>query len=85
MAKLLDNCFHFIRRSYSVAAENMRMQPPPAAMRKVGDLGAGFTAKSEEIYWMKDPKTGNWVPESHFDEVDVAELRDKLLPKKVKR
>lgn len=33
-------------------------------------------------FWMRDPKTGNWIPESHFDAVDVVELREKLLFKK---
>lgn len=33
-----------------------------------------------QVFWMRDPKTGNWIPESHFKEIDVAELREKLLP-----
>ncbi|KAI3968902.1 hypothetical protein MKW92_034604 [Papaver armeniacum] len=38
--------------------------------------------ESNEVFWMKDPKTGNWIPENHFNEVDVADLRNKLLTKK---
>lgn len=30
---------------------------------------------------MRDPKSGNWIPENHFGEVDAAELREKFLPK----
>lgn len=35
----------------------------------------------EEKFWMRDPKSGNWIPENHFGEVDAAELREKFLPK----
>ncbi|RDX79712.1 hypothetical protein CR513_39833, partial [Mucuna pruriens] len=42
---------------------------------------ASDNGNKEEIFWMKDPKSGNWIPENHFDEVDVAELRDKFLSK----
>ena len=36
----------------------------------------------EEIFWMRDPKTGNWIPENHFGEVDAADLREKFLSKR---
>lgn len=35
--------------------------------------------KEKEGFWMRDPKTGNWIPENHFGDIDVAELREKLL------
>lgn len=38
--------------------------------------------EKKEIFWMRDPNTGDWIPESHFGEIDVAEQREKLLPKK---
>ena len=40
--------------------------------------------KKKDNYWMRDPKTGNWVPEGQVGnhEIDVAEQREKLLPKK---
>jgi len=34
----------------------------------------------EDKFWMRDPKSGNWIPEKHFGEVDAAELREKFLP-----
>nr|WIW57639.1 late embryogenesis abundant protein LEA69 [Pinus tabuliformis] len=38
-------------------------------------------AKGEnKCFWMKDPATGNWIPEDHFGDIDVAELRAKVLP-----
>lgn len=40
-----------------------------------------MAAEQKETFWMKDPKSGNWIPESHFEEIDVAKLREKLLPK----
>ncbi|KOM24630.1 hypothetical protein LR48_Vigan11g003400 [Vigna angularis] len=38
-------------------------------------------ANKEDKFWMRDPKSGNWIPEKHFGEVDAAELREKFLPK----
>lgn len=61
--------------------ENVRAVEPPAAsavMRKM----EGSSAEKNRVFWMRDPKTGNWIPETHFDQVDAAELREKLLPKK---
>jgi hypothetical protein len=28
---------------------------------------------------MRDPKTGFWIPENRFQEVDAVELRNRLL------
>lgn len=28
-----------------------------------------------KVFWMRDPKTGFWIPENHFDDLDVADLR----------
>ncbi|GAY60338.1 hypothetical protein CUMW_201210 [Citrus unshiu] len=36
----------------------------------------------KEEFWMKDPITGNWIPESQFNQIDVADLREQLLPRK---
>ncbi|KAG5538032.1 hypothetical protein RHGRI_025203 [Rhododendron griersonianum] len=41
-------------------------------------------AGKKEKFWMRDPKTGNWIPETHINEVDAAEPRDKFLPDKAK-
>nr|WIW57651.1 late embryogenesis abundant protein LEA81 [Pinus tabuliformis] len=30
-------------------------------------------------FWMRDPATGAWIPEDHFGDVDIAELRAKVL------
>lgn len=67
------------RRGYTVAAENVNM------LRKTVDptrITTGNGAVEKEVFWMKDPKTGNWIPETHFDDVDAADLRAKFLSKK---
>lgn len=46
--------------------------PPPAA-----EKGA--------VFWMRDPKSGNWVPETHLEDVDAADLRKQLLPNNCKK
>lgn len=58
------------------------MQPAVSVMRKPKDLSENKV--KEETFWMRDPKTGNWIPETHFGQIDVADLRDKFLPKKHK-
>lgn len=72
------------KRSYEVAsAENVRaavvQSPAGTAMRKA----ATTTKEKKENFWMRDPNTGNWIPESHFgdNQIDAAELREKFLPK----
>lgn len=67
------------------------MQPAVATMRRTATTessgcgsGGGTIAddqQKKQVFWMRDPKTGNWVPENHFEEIDVAELREKLLNK----
>ncbi|KAL3723551.1 hypothetical protein ACJRO7_035686 [Eucalyptus globulus] len=67
------------QRSY-VALEEKTAAVAAGTMRKA--------AKEEEegekkkVFWMRDPKSGNWIPENHFDKVDAAELREKFLSKK---
>lgn len=58
-------------------------QPVVTAMRKAAESGSTAVAaeQTKEISWMRDPKSGNWIPESHFDDIDVAELRERLLPR----
>ncbi|XP_058109032.1 uncharacterized protein LOC131252183 [Magnolia sinica] len=82
MAKIIPS---LIQQSQSVAAAEKVRIPAVAAMKRVSDssnLTAEPRAESTQIFWMRDPKTGNWIPENHFDDVDVAEQREKLLSKK---
>jgi hypothetical protein len=68
--------------------ENARVQPVVTALRKAADQSSSAAVAvtdRKEIFWMRDPKSGNWIPESHFDEIDVVELREKLLSRKFKQ
>ncbi|KAF8027478.1 hypothetical protein BT93_E0398 [Corymbia citriodora subsp. variegata] len=66
------------RRSYRALAEKMAAtKVAGGAIKKVAD-----EEEKKKVFWMRDPKSGNWIPESHFDVVDVAELREKFLSKK---
>ncbi|EOY25450.1 hypothetical protein QUC31_009297 [Theobroma cacao] len=85
MAQLSVKSFQLLsRRSYAVAAENMKVQAVASVMRNATDLRAEVLAEQKETFWMRDPKTGNWIPENHFGDIDVAELREKFLSKKQK-
>ncbi|GMI73012.1 drought-induced 21 [Hibiscus trionum] len=85
MAQLSIKNFQLLsRRSYAVVTENMKKQAVASVMRKAADLRAEVSAADnaeKETFWMRDPKTGNWIPENHFGDIDVAELREKLLSK----
>ncbi|PSS18142.1 senescence-associated gene 21 like protein [Actinidia chinensis var. chinensis] len=89
MVKVPANSFFLLsKRAYNtVAMENVVVVHKAAAstMRNALDLSEKEVATGQkEVFWMRDPNTGNWIPETQFHQVDVAELRDKLLPKKPK-
>ncbi|KAM3746977.1 hypothetical protein ACB098_05G003900 [Castanea mollissima] len=84
MARVPINNLLLLRRAYSVAVENARVQPVMTVVRKAAESGSTAAEGQKEIFWMRDPKTGNWIPESHFGEINVAEQRERLLPKKEK-
>ncbi|KAK9231850.1 hypothetical protein WN943_022090 [Citrus x changshan-huyou] len=84
MASKFSNSFLLLRRSNAVAAGNVGGKQPAAAevMRKMTDMKAESVCGVEkEEFWMRDPNTGNWIPESQFNQIDAADLRDQLLPK----
>nr|ABK23711.1 unknown [Picea sitchensis] len=41
--------------------------------------GKEHAEEKKKVFWMRDPATGDWIPEDHFGEIDIAELRAKLL------
>ena len=68
------------RRTYSAAAAVARKDPVVGAAGKERLPGAGAGAKPrEEGFWMRDPKTGCWMPENRLHDVDAADLRARLL------
>ncbi|EEF29439.1 protein SENESCENCE-ASSOCIATED GENE 21, mitochondrial [Ricinus communis] len=88
MVKLqISNFLLLSKRSYAVATESLNVQPLLSVMRKAQELAAEELAEKkvkDETFWMRDPKTGNWIPESHFGEIDAADLRRKFLSRKEK-
>ncbi|KAH0982259.1 hypothetical protein GBA52_009436 [Prunus armeniaca] len=89
MAKFPVNPFLLLsRRSYKVArsVQKAAMTMPRTATTESGSGVTDNVANNHDgeqmnqVFWMRDPKTGNWIPESHFEEIDVTELREKLLP-----
>ncbi|KAB2025823.1 hypothetical protein ES319_D06G175400v1 [Gossypium barbadense] len=81
MAQASIKNFQLLRRSYAVGAEKMKMQAVALAALRVQVLAHD---KEKEAFWMRDPKTGNWIPENHFGDIDVAEPREKLLYRNTK-
>ncbi|CAA6664583.1 unnamed protein product [Spirodela intermedia] len=47
-----------------------------------GPVGSQVIGGKREVFWMRDPNTGNWIPENRFGDVDAADLREILLSKK---
>ncbi|KAJ8755858.1 hypothetical protein K2173_024403 [Erythroxylum novogranatense] len=81
MSKLLRKTFPLLSTRLQVnATEKLSNQKVVATsvVNKTKDMAEN----RKEIFWMRDPKTGNWVPENHFDDIDVADLRNQLLSKK---
>jgi hypothetical protein len=54
-----------------------------ASARLLDDSAAdgGTRATKKDVFWMRDPKTGCWIPENRFqDDVhDAVELRNRML------
>ncbi|OEL37964.1 hypothetical protein BAE44_0001016 [Dichanthelium oligosanthes] len=74
------------RRSYGVYARAANVHVSAAAVAAVERTtdgvavdGGRAAASKKEVFWMRDPKTGCWVPENRFQEVDAVELRNRLL------
>nr|ABK24221.1 unknown [Picea sitchensis] len=65
-------------REYSVVAGKVELSARLIqADPKQGDdkAGSGYRQRS----WMPDPVTGYYIPEDHFGESDIAELRENIL------
>ncbi|XAR51299.1 hypothetical protein NMG60_11005894 [Bertholletia excelsa] len=83
MARAPVNASLLLRRAYAtVPTETASVQ---AAAKKAMDSGReASVAETKEVFWMRDPNTGYWVPENRFSEVDAAALGNKFLPKQAK-
>ncbi|PHU15060.1 hypothetical protein BC332_16265 [Capsicum chinense] len=77
-----------LRRGYTVAVENIKERLVASNIRKVVESSSPSSPSSSSLmksvekdtHWMRAPKTGNWIPETQFNTIDAAELRDKFLP-----
>ncbi|THU51969.1 hypothetical protein C4D60_Mb06t36680 [Musa balbisiana] len=69
------------RRSYAVVAAEASRAPAvdKEVARAAVVAGEHGAATREKVFWMRDPKTGNWMPENRFGDLDVAELRARFL------
>ncbi|KAL6134783.1 hypothetical protein ACLB2K_067011 [Fragaria x ananassa] len=97
MAKVPMNSFLLLsKRWLNVAAEStststakVLAQPAVSTMRRMATTETSHSTggavadeqEKKQVFWMRDPKTGNWIPENHFEDIDAAELREKLLNK----
>ncbi|KAK4741469.1 hypothetical protein SAY87_025057 [Trapa incisa] len=67
------------KRLYGTIAE----LGPAANSRVTKNIAESGIKREEEVdekaSWMRDPKTGYWMPEDQFDKVDVVGLREKFL------
>ncbi|KAF3792288.1 hypothetical protein EJ110_NYTH00419 [Nymphaea thermarum] len=69
-------------RTYAVLASTAR-KPTKLPERSSPCKLVEPQEQTKQVYWMRDPITGYWKPEDHFNETDPAELRRaKLIPKK---
>lgn len=69
------------RRPYAAAAAAAvaLQEPAGGGTARVLAAAAAEAPRKEEFFWMRDPKTGCWMPENHFDDIDAADLRARLL------
>ena len=71
------------QRSYGVYARAVNVHGSAAAAvgRATADGGGaadgGRATGNKDVFWMRDPKTGCWIPENRFQEVDAVELRNR--------
>ena len=73
------------QRSYGVYARAVNVHGSAAAAvgRATADGGGaadgGRATGNKDVFWMRDPKTGCWMPENRLHDVDAADLRARLL------
>nr|ABK22951.1 unknown [Picea sitchensis] len=76
----LSSLLTYARQYTAAAAEAMRSSRVAAReFPELSKAGGGGGNNKRTAFWMRDPATGNWIPEDHFGETDIAELRHKLL------
>jgi hypothetical protein len=69
-------------RQYTAAAAEAMRSGGVAAREFPERSKAGGGNNKRTAFWMRDPTTGDWIPEDHFGETDTADLRQKFLSRK---
>lgn len=64
------------KRAYTVASENI-VKVQSSLMTKEGKKEEKL--EKEKVFWMRHPKTGYYMPETHFDNTHVVDLENKIL------
>ncbi|RLN42970.1 uncharacterized protein C2845_PM01G17490 [Panicum miliaceum] len=68
------------QRSYGVYARAVTVHgSAAAAVGRATTDGCRRVTSNKDVFWMRDPKTGCWIPENRFQEVDAVDLRNRLL------
>ncbi|KAK9101638.1 hypothetical protein Scep_025068 [Stephania cephalantha] len=75
LCRLSSRCYSVVATEIGSSAEQKAMSAGKAKNVSSG----GAVTEEKQVFWMRDPKTGYWVPENHFDDVDVCDLRKKFL------
>ncbi|KAH7683654.1 Late embryogenesis abundant protein LEA-3 subgroup protein [Dioscorea alata] len=85
---MMTTFFSLSRRMSSIAAQTTRSQAEVTATMKAmaadncAGSGGGGTVVKADVFWMKNPLTGYWIPENRFNQVDPVDLRAQLLSSK---
>ncbi|WCJ39307.1 senescence-associated gene 21 [Euphorbia peplus] len=69
------------RRSYVAETENLCKKAVPSVMKDAAN-DIDSVDKEKKTSWMRDPATGYWIPETHFGQIDEADMRAKFQIKK---
>nr|GEW60626.1 hypothetical protein [Tanacetum cinerariifolium] len=70
------------KRVYTVASENI-VKLGTSMKNKVIEGIRDEKPEKKDVFWMRHPKTGYYMPETHFVDVDVADT-NKILSNKPK-
>ncbi|KAF8387878.1 hypothetical protein HHK36_026540 [Tetracentron sinense] len=72
-----------LRRGYAAAASNGALSSVVRGGGRSGMVKKGEEKASESSSWIPDPVTGYYRPENRAAEIDVVDLREMLLTRKI--
>ncbi|XP_047312176.1 uncharacterized protein LOC124915497 [Impatiens glandulifera] len=81
---IINNGSRLLLRSYCATAssekELVKMHLTAVSSSATKKVNTEKMKDCKNVFWMRDPKSGFWIPETHFEEVNVVDLRNQLLP-----